>query len=426
MQNAILLHNQHWNDVPFEISIKRRLLEKLLKFHESKEIQIITGLRRSGKSSLLKLYINELIKTEDPRSILFINFDDPNFFEVYKKPEKIYDVVEAAESLTQTKVRFLFLDEIQSVHGWEKFIKSVYDAGRFEKICITGSNSRLLMGDYSHLLSGRYIANRLYPLSLWEVLQYHGYPGYLSVVQSKTGATGILLEILKFGSFPEVILQKDEELMHELLINYYDSILIRDCIIHKRIRDVFSFKELAFYLFNNISSLYTYNSLSRATGINDISIKEYIGAMKDAFMIYEVPNFSFKIKKQIKSKRKIYTIDNGLITAISLDFSANRGRLFENLVFAELKKAGFEDIFMYNDSRECDFIIKAKDGLVAIQAAYEINTGNREREIAGLHHAAGKTGAMKLFVVTMAQAETIGDISIIPVYELNKIGEPAK
>ncbi|MCF6365345.1 MAG: AAA family ATPase [Bacteroidales bacterium] len=131
MQNAILLHNKHWQNKSFNISIKRDLLNKLLKFHDTKEIQIITGLRRSGKSSLLKLYINELIKSENPKSILFINFDDPNFSEIYKNPERIYNIVETAEKLTQTKVKFLFLDEIQVVTGWKKYVKSVYDAERF-------------------------------------------------------------------------------------------------------------------------------------------------------------------------------------------------------------------------------------------------------------------------------------------------------
>ena len=105
MENAILLHNKHWQNTPFDVSIKRELFYKLLKFSSSKEIQIITGIRRSGKSSLLKLYINELIKTEDPLSILFINFDDPNFFEVYQQPQKIHTIIETADFHTKSNNR---------------------------------------------------------------------------------------------------------------------------------------------------------------------------------------------------------------------------------------------------------------------------------------------------------------------------------
>lgn len=197
MQNAILLHNQHWQNRNFSITIKRDLLNKLLKFHNSKEIQIITGLRRSGKSSLLKLYINELIKTEDPKSILLINFDDPNFSEIYPKPEKIYNIVETAEKLTQTQVKYLFLDEIQTVTGWEKYIKSVYDADRFKKICITGSNSKLLLGNYSNLLSGRYIVSQIYPLSLSEVLNYYNFYDNLAVLQNKPKVLNLVENCIK-------------------------------------------------------------------------------------------------------------------------------------------------------------------------------------------------------------------------------------
>ena len=422
MQNAILLHNQHWHNKPFNIPIKRSLLEKLLNFHNTKEIQIITGLRRSGKSSLLKLYINELIKKENPKSILFINFDDPNYSLVYKYPEKIYSIIEIAEKLTQTKIEYLFLDEVQSVIGWEKYIKSVYDADRFKKICITGSNSKLLQSDYSNLLSGRYIVNQMYPLSLQEILNHYNISDNLAILQNKPKVLNIVENCLKHGTFPEIVLKKDEQIKHEILTNYYDSILIKDCVINKNIRDNKSFKELAFYIFNNLASLYSYNNLSKATEINDISIKEYINAMQDAFMIYEISQFSYKIKKQLKSKRKLYSIDNGLISASSLKFSENKGKLFENFVFSELLKNGYNNIFLYNDNKECDFIVKKDQDLIAIQVAFEINTSNKEREISRLLYVQKKIKLSKLIIVTLSQSEIINDdISIIPIYELNEM-----
>jgi uncharacterized protein len=424
MQNAILLHNQHWQGKSFNIAIKRSLLTKLLGFNNTKEIQIITGLRRSGKSSLLKLYINELIKTENPKSILFINFDDPNYSEVYQYPEKIYSIVELAEKLTQTKIQYLFLDEIQSVNGWEKYVKSVYDAERFKKICITGSNSKLLLGNYSGLLSGRYIANQMFPLSLTEILNHYHYSDPLAVLQNKPKILNLIEDCLKHGTFPELILKNDEQIKHEILTNYYDSILIKDCVINKNIRDTKSFKELAFYIFNNMAALFSYNSLSKATGINDVSVKEYINAMQEAFMVYEIPHFSYQIKAQIKSKRKIYAVDNGLITAASLNFSENKGKLFENFVFSELLKAGYDNIFLYNDNKECDFILKKGKKTIAIQAAFEMNTSNREREINGLLHIRDKLNISNLYIVTLSQSEKINDtISIIPIYELYKISE---
>lgn len=419
MQQAILLHNKHWEQQVFDIPIKRNLLDKLLKFHTTKEIQVVAGLRRSGKSSLLKLYINEIIKTENPLSVLFINLDDPNFSELYQKPEKLYSVIETAEKLTQTKIQYLFLDEIQEVEGWEKYIKSVYDADRFKKICITGSNSKLLMGNYSSLLSGRYILHQLYPLSIAEVLDHYGFGSPLLIARNKSSVMHLIENLIRFGSFPEVVLKTNNEIRHEILINYYESILIKDCMLNKKIRDGKSFKETAYCIFNNLAALYSYNKLAKITLINDVTLKEYIQAMQDAFLISEVHQFAYKIKQQLSSKRKLYTIDNGLINAISLNFSENKGKLFENLVFGEIRKTTRGEVFLYNETKECDFIVKQGNTLIAVQAAYELNLLNKDREIAGLLHVKEKLGITQLWVVCFAESDIeIQGIDIVPIYEL--------
>jgi len=425
MENALLLHNKHWNNVPYDIAIERDLLKKLLKFHHTVEIQIISGIRRSGKSSLLKLYINEIIKTENPKSILFVNFDDPNYSEIYNHPQKIQNIIEISEKLTQVKIDYLFFDEIQAVLGWEKFIKSVYDANSYKKICITGSNSQLLSSNYSTLLSGRYITNQLYPLSLGELLHYNNFNDQLSVLQNKPSILNLLENTLKFGLFPEIIKKTENDIKHETLINYFDSILIKDCIVNKNIRDIKSFKDLSFYLLNNISSLYSYNSISKAINTNDITIKDYINAMTEAFLLYEIPQFSFKVKQQIKSKRKIYCIDNGLITAVSLNFSENRGKLLENLVFSEFLKMGNSQIYFYNENKECDFIVKIDDKLIAVQVCFEINNSNREREISGIMQVQKIFPINYSLIITFNQTETINDnfkiVSILQLIENIKL-----
>ncbi|MCF6367016.1 MAG: DUF4143 domain-containing protein [Bacteroidales bacterium] len=262
----------------------------------------------------------------------------------------------------------------------------------------------------------------MYPLSLSEILNYYNFTDNLTILQNKPKVLNILENSLKHGTFPEIVLKNSEQIKHEILTNYYDSILIKDCIINKNIRDNKSFKELAFYIFNNLSVLFSYNSLSKATGINDLSVKEYINAMQEAFLIYEISQFSFKIKKQLKSKRKLYTIDNGLITATSLNFSENKGKLFENFVFSELLKYEYNDVFLCNENKECDFIVKKGKQLIAIQATFEVNTKNREREISGLIYAQKKIPVSKSCIVTLSQSEqTEHNIEIIPIYELKEL-----
>jgi len=259
-------------------------------------------------------------------------------------------------------------------------------------------------------------------LSISEILNHFDFIDSLAILQNKPTVLNLLENVLKYGSFPEIIKNNDPQIKHEIATNYFDSILIKDCIVNKNIRDSKSFKELSFYLFNNISSLFSYKSISKGVNLSDISVKEYINNMSDSFLVYELSQFSYKIKQQIKSKRKIYCIDNGLISAVSLNFSENKGSLFENCVFSELIKFGCEDIFFYNEKKECDFIIKIKNKLIAIQACFELNAANKEREIAGLEEVMKALLIHKSFIVTFSQSEqVVPNISIIPIYELYKI-----
>jgi len=421
MENALLLHNVHWENKKYTVSIKRELLKRLIKFHSIKEIQVISGLRRSGKSSLMKQYINWLMENIDSKSILFLNLDDPSFSEIYNNSAQFHKLIEAAETLTGSRVEYLFLDEVQHVIAWEKYIKSVYDAERFKKICISGSNSGLLDSDYTTLLSGRYVSHHLFPLSIKEILSHYNFSTSLSIKQNQSEVNTVLMNALKSGFFPEIVLKKDDSIKHEVLTSYYDSIIIKDCILHQDIRDHRLFKEIAFYVFNNTASLFSYNSLSKALNVNDITIKEYINAMKEAYLLYEIPQFSYKLKKQIKSRRKLYAIDTGMMNSVSLNFSENKGKLFENMVFAELKKAGINEIYLLNDSKECDFIIRYNNKTIAIQAAFELSIANKEREIGGIMYAKNKYNPDKSIIVTFRQSDLIiENIPVIPIYELRK------
>lgn len=146
MDKILLAQNKHWRGEPYEGLINRRALSSLLKKLHLKEIQVLLGVRRSGKSSIFKLLINHLAQNVDPGKILYLNLDDPYYAEVWKDPKTLYSILETAEKLTAAKIEYIFLDEIQNVRDWEKFIKSVYDSERFAKIFITGSNSSLLKG----------------------------------------------------------------------------------------------------------------------------------------------------------------------------------------------------------------------------------------------------------------------------------------
>ncbi len=422
MENVLINQNKHWLEKPYPDLISRTVLQKLVLHNETREIQVLMGIRRSGKSTLFKLYINELLKKEQGKSILYINFDDPNYFECWKKPSVIYQIIEKAEKICEQRIKYLFLDEVQNVEGWEKFVKSVYDSEIYKKIFVTGSNSMLLQGNYATLLSGRIISHFVYPLSFEEILQSKEINNLMLLLQNKTKILGIQDSIMHFGSFPEVYKNEDKQIKSDILRSYFDTILLKDCIAAGNIRDSKTFREFAIYIISNLGVLYSYNSIAKAISSNDLTVKNYFTLMANAFLIYEINQFSFKFSEQIKSRKKAYCIDNGLISVVSERFSANKGRLFENLVFNQLIKNGISQIYYYNNNAECDFVVKHNDKLTAIQVCYELNNQNIKRETDGLTKTMLQLQIESGFIVTInTSGISSDDCKIVSFWELEKM-----
>lgn len=223
--------------------------------------------------------------------------------------------------------------------------------------------------------------------------------------------------MLNFGGFPRVWEIKDDVARRKILQSYYETILLKDCVTNHNVRDIKAFLNLAHYLINNISSLYSYNSLHKALGTNETTIQNFIQILQDAYLIDEIKNFSFSLKQQSKAKKKIYCIDNGLINATTFKFSSNYGKLLENLVFSELKKRYQKNIYFYNDQVKCDFIIHNEDR-IAIQVCYQLDPENRERELKGLLTAMQQFSIPHGLIITYNQAENITDnISALPFWK---------
>lgn len=417
VEQALITQNPHWQGVAYDQPIKRLHDDLVLRDIDLDEILIITGIRRCGKSTLMHALINHLTQKFNPREILYINLDDPLYTPICQDASLLYEVITQAEKLTSHKIQFLFLDEIQNVQAWEKYVKSVYDSKLLKKIVVTGSNAELLQSDYANLLTGRYLETHVYPLSFKELLHYRHITDNLSLIQNKPKVLEALDDYLKFGGFPRIQLIQDNEHRIRLLKNYYETIVLKDCIQNHQIRDTKSFMNFSYYILNNLAAAYSYNSLGRGLSIHENTAAQYIHILENAYFIDELQTFSYSIKTQNKSKKKSYCIDNGLITAVSFQFSQNLGKLFENLVFSELTKQNTGELFMYYDKKECDFIVHQKSNL-AIQACYEITLENRAREIEGLEEAMNTFGIKKGIIITYNQEDTLGDnIFAIPFWK---------
>ena len=414
MKQAIILHNKHWKK-KYENLFFRDIVNKLVKKIHLKQIQILTGIRRSGKSSIFKILINYLIDNDiNPLNILYINLDDPFFSEIWKDSTKLYDLITISETITGKKIEYLFLDEIQNVNNWEKFIKVNYDNETFKKIFITGSNAKLLEGEFATLISGRYLKEIIYPLNFKEILSLNNINSYLEILDNKSKVLSLIEEMMEYGSFFEVL--KEKEFKRDILLSYLESIIYKDCIMNHKIKDAKFFKNFVQFIISNSSNLYSYNSLAKNVNSNENTIKLYLSFLQEAFLIYELNNFSFSLKKQIKSKKKSYVIDNGLVAQTSFRFTQEKGKLFENLVFSELQKQNYE-IYFYNENFECDFLVKKENQIIAIQVAYELNDFNFDREIKGLKKLPFKA---EKYIITFNQEELFEDIKITSFYEFFK------
>ncbi len=411
MKNIILSQNKHW-EKPYKKLYQRDIFNELVKRVDLKHIQVLQGIRRSGKSTLFKLLINHLSQEIDPQEILYINFDDPFFIPYSNDATKLYEVIQIAQKLTQKKVTYLFLDEIQAINGWERYVKSVYDSEEFKKIFITGSNSSLLNGDLATLLTGRYITQKVYPLSLKEILKINNITSYMELSNNIPKVLNIVDNMLQYGSFVEIY-DTQEEFKRDILSSYYDTILLKDCVSNNSIRDVKGFKELSFFIISNITSLFSYSSLAKAVNINDKSAKEYISFLEDSYLCDELKHFSYSLKEQNSSKKKIYCNDNGFVS-LSYSFSSNSGKLLENLIYTELIKNGFE-IYFYNKNFECDFIAKKENKTIAIQVCYELTTLNTKREVGGITKLPFNVD--EKYIITYNQSKKIDDIIVVPFYE---------
>lgn len=388
-----------------DIGISRDV--EFTKYIETKQITVISGIRRSGKSTLLAQFSKKL------ENFYYINFDDDRIagFTI----EDFQELMIVFQKLYPSKV--IFLDEIQNVQGWERFIRRIYEEGY--KIFITGSNAKLLSSELATHLTGRYVKIELYPFSFKEFLQFKKVEYGKKTSVAKSGIIKRFDEYLKTGGFPDFLKYGDEEFLKRI----YNDILYKDLLVRFKIKEVKAFKELASFLFTNFTKEISYNSLKDTLGFrSSTSVKNYIDFMQESFLVFELYKYDFSLKKQFVSDKKAYVIDNGLRNTVSFYFSEDSGKLLENLVFLELKRRNSE-IYYYKNKKECDFLVKDRSKITqAIQVSKDMEPGkNRDREFGGLMEAMDEFELKEGIILTQYQEDVIkkGDfvINIIPIWK---------
>jgi len=402
----------------------RDLQEKVRPYLEQREILVVTGVRRSGKSSLLRLICGDLPKIYGVKhpNILYLNFEDERFAGFTGADfDSLYEAYLEMEA-PKGKV-WLFLDEIQNIPLWEKWLNRLYE---FEevKIFVTGSNASLLSSEIATALTGRNRPVVVWPLSFAEFVRTRGiFPAPAEFYRRNTRIElrRLLEEYLQTGGFPEVIKTGDPTILE----HYYQDILYRDVISRSGIRNTREIKELALFLASHCACIHSYKSLQGVIGVkSQNTVKSYLQALAEVYLFLLVDLFDYSLKRQIYNPSKVYGIDTALMQSVSFSTSRNLGRIYENSVFLELKRRNREVYYWKStEGKEVDFLVR--EGLViteAIQVSLDLKeAATREREIKGLLAAAATFPTARLTIISEDEEREINDpgipINVIPLWK---------
>lgn len=367
---------------------RKEYLKKVLTFKDQPLIKIITGIRRCGKSELMKQIAGQLHKDgANENNLVYINFESFRWANL-KDAKSLYSYVEEKlEASDKSKSLYLLLDEILEVDEWEKAINSLLAEGKAD-IYITGSNSRLLSSDLSTYLTGRYVEIGMSTLSFAEYLKFHG-------SDINTAKQSELYEAfnryLRRGGFPVVnIADYDDETAYSIVSDIYSSIILRDTVQRFSIRNVKMLGRIARYMLNNAGSPLKAKNISdyfksqmRKADIE--TIYNYMSALESSFAIQRVPRYNVKGREILRTNDKWYAADPSLVYAVIGYRPDMIGAMFENIVFLELHRHDYSVYVGTVGEYEIDFVAERKDEKLYVQVCFRIDSESTlERECRSL------------------------------------------
>jgi uncharacterized protein len=375
-------------------------------------ISVVIGSRRAGKSFFT------IHSSGAGTGIGYINFDEERLLRV----ENFDEIITAVQSVYGNP-KTLFFDEIQNVDQWEIIVNRLHREGF--KLILTGSNSHLLISDLATHLTGRHLATYLFPFSFSEVLNFSG--------QSLTeyDKQKLCTEYINKGGFPEIWVKKYD--VADYLTALFDSIVLKDIVKRYRVRFPGALIDLAQILITNMTGEFSANSIRKLAHFSSIQTTvKYMGYLEEAFLLFTIPRFSYKMSEQQKTGKKVYCYDNGYYQAKAFKFSSNMGKLFENAVAVELRRREMEGLlrlFYYKNrqNEEIDFVVQQELKInCLIQVCCSVSDSKvKDREIRALLNAGSELNCNRLQVITSDYEKTeshswfgkSAEIEFIPLYK---------
>ena len=363
--------------------IREKYLNKMIMLKDTEFIKVITGLRRSGKSTLMLMYKDYLLNNQVKEdNIIYINFESAMYDDI-KNYKDLYQFVK--DKIRKDKI-YLLLDEVQNVESWEKAINS-FKVDFDIDIYITGSNAYLLSSELSTLLSGRYIEIKMYPLSFKEFLIFNNYDDMN--IEDKFN------EYLKYGGLPAITLIKNnDELVLSYLNDIYNSIVKKDIIDRNNLKNTTLLENIIKYLANNIGSPISSTKISNYLNSNKITpncnhqtIDNYLNMLEKSYIIYKADRTDIKDKSVLKTLGKYYISDTGIRNIILGFRNINEGHLLENVVYLELLRRGYKVSIGKNYEYEVDFVAENPNEIIYLQVSLSITDEKvKDREIRSLEN----------------------------------------
>lgn len=346
--------------------------DQLNNFIDKPQIKVITGIRRSGKSTVLQLLQEALLKTGiKEEQIILLNFESFAWSELTTARE-MYEYVKS--KIQPNQKCYLLFDEIQQVEAWEKAVNSFLVDFNVD-IYITGSNSYLLSSELATLLAGRYVEIPVFTLSFREFLNFRK-----QVSPEAKSPDASFIAYLRKGGFPVIhTVNYDEETAWKVVRDIYSSVILRDTVQRYKIRDVELLERVVRYAFDNVGNTFSgknvadyFKSQQRKIDIN--TVYNYLHALEGAFVLYRVPRYDIKGKEILKTQEKFYAGDVSLIYANMGYRDRMISGILENIVFLELKRRGYRVYIGKLDNKEIDFVAEKQGEKLYIQVAYKLES----------------------------------------------------
>ena len=411
MKNVLLNQRQERDNLLSHPYLSRHSKYAFNELFLNKQIKLITGPRRSGKSTQALLMLRG-------KNFAYLNFDDNALLSRWNE-----EVVMAMLDDVYPAYDYLLLDEVQNLDNWDLWVSKLYRNG--VNMVITGSNAKLLSSEMATVLTGRYIQVEMLPFSLAEVFEWNGMNLGAVSDEDAVRALRMMDDYLRNGGYPETV--EARSITQGYLSTLFDSIVWKDVAKRHRVRNVNDLNNLAMYLVSNFCNPLSYNSVAMDLGFASVATtKKFMGYLNEPYLFFYLSRYNNKLKLMKNAPQKVYLVDNGFVSAKAFSLSDNLGRLLENQVFVELLRRGYNterSLFYYRsrNDKEVDFVTRDGNRIESlIQVCYDLSSPKTEkREVDSLIECAAELQCDRLVIVTWGEERVIEKdgyrIEVVPV-----------